>query len=222
MKEDFKQLITVPLSVQWHITTACNNKCKHCYMYAEETYENEKKNTLPLKDLIKILDDFESFEKKYNATSHRFSASLRDILNRLNLEVNRKNIQILSNKLREGFGQDLLAKVMSEDVKNDNNKIVIIDGIRRPADIKYLSKMPEFKLVYITADIKTRYKRLIKRGENTDDNIKTFKQFKEDHKAEADREIPNVGKTAKIKIKNNGTIKNLHTQIDKTIKEILK
>ena len=164
----------------------------------------------------------EYLEKKYSATSHRFSTSLRDVLSRISVEINRKNMQDLSRILREQFGENLLAKIISDDAKNDNNKIIIIDGIRRPADIEYLAKLPEFKLVYITASIKKRHERITKRNENKDDKNKTLEEFKKDHEAETEIEIPKIGKSAEIKIDNNGNFDNLYTQIDKTIEETLK
>jgi dephospho-CoA kinase len=161
-------------------------------------------------------------EEKYKATSHRFSTSLRDVLNRLSIEINRKNMQDLSRILREQFGENLLAKVISEDANKDNNNIIVIDGIRRPADIEYLAKLPEFKLAYITANIEKRHERIVLRGENEDDKNKTLAEFKKDHEAETELEIPKIGQTAKIKINNNGTYEELYAQIDKVIEEVLK
>lgn len=158
-------------------------------------------------------------EDKYKATSHRFSTPLRDILNRLYIEINRKNMQDVSRILREHFGQNTLARVISEDVKNDQNDVVIVDGIRRLEDIEYLKTLPEFKLVYITADIKIRYNRLLERGENEDDKDKTFEQFKKDHEAETELEIPKIGQTADYKIDNSGTLEELYQEIEK-IKEV--
>ena len=60
---------------------------------------------------------------KYGASSCRFSTMLRDILDRLYMEHSRENMQKLSTMLRQNFGEDVLAKVMSEDVKKDDNKI---------------------------------------------------------------------------------------------------
>ena len=73
------------IAFQWHITTKCSNFCKHCYMYDEETYIDERKNTLPLKSLIKILDGLENFEKKYNAQFRPFAISGGDPLLREDL-----------------------------------------------------------------------------------------------------------------------------------------
>ena len=159
----------------------------------------------------------EYLKEKYNADSYRFSDPLRDVLDCLCLDMNRKNMQILSLILRENFGQDLLAKIISERARNNNNAIIAIDGVRRPADIEYLKKLPEFKLVYITTDLKTRYERLTKRAENSDDTNKTFEQFKKDHEAETELEIPIIGQTASYKIDNSGTKEELYKQIDKII-----
>lgn len=156
-------------------------------------------------------------EKKYGASSHRFSNPLRDVLNRLHLEVDRKNMQDISIILRSQFGQDLLAKIISQDAANDHNSIVIVDGVRRPADIEYLKKLPEFKLAYITTDIKTRYERLVQRGENTDDKTKTFEDFAKEHEVETEANIPTIGKTADFIIDNSKGLEELYKQIDKII-----
>jgi len=156
-------------------------------------------------------------ENKYFAKSHKFSAPLRDVLSRIYVSNNRKNMQELSFALRQLFGQDLLAKTISQDVENDKNLVVVVDGIRRFADIKYLKHLPGFKLVYITADIKTRYERMTKRGENDDEENKTFEQFQLDNQAEPESEIPRVGETADATINNNGSQEELYEQIDKII-----
>jgi len=159
-------------------------------------------------------------EEKYKATTHRYSTMLRDILNRLYLKINRGNMQALSTILRKNFGEDILAKVITADVKNDNNKIIMVDGIRRMADIKYLIKLPEFKLVRIIADPKIRYQRITKRTENAGDRQKTYEEFLNDEKKEADADIPKVMEKAEIEINNNGGVNELYKQIDDLIENI--
>jgi len=159
-------------------------------------------------------------EKKYQAQIIRFSTPLRDVLKRLHLEISRENMQNLSLILRNQFGQDLLAKIISEDAKKSESQVTIIDGIRRIPDIKYLNEIPEFKLIYITTDIKTRYERLIKRGENEDDLNKTFEQFIKDNNAETEKDISLVAKSANFKLDNSGSIDDLNNDIRKILKSI--
>lgn len=161
--------------------------------------------------VVKYLED------KYQASSHKFSSPLRDGLERFHLEINRKNMQDISRIMREHFGQNLLAKVIAEDAKNDSHNVVAIDGVRRPADIEYLKELPEFKLVYIMVDMKTRYERLINRSENADDKTKTFEEFKRDHEAETEIYIKDIGSRAEYKVDNSGDFDNLYKQIDKIV-----
>jgi len=161
-------------------------------------------------------------EDHYGASCHRFSTILRDVLRRLYLPIVRENLQDLSTVLRQRFGEDLLAKIIAEDVKNDPHEIIVVDGIRRDADIAYLKTLPGFILLSLEVEAKTRYERLIKRQENADDASKTYEQFIADGKKEAELEIPNVMAKANYKLNNNGTLENLYQQIEEIIIELEK
>ncbi|MFZ4648007.1 MAG: AAA family ATPase [Patescibacteria group bacterium] len=159
-------------------------------------------------------------QKNYGATEHRFSTMLRDVLDRMHVEQTRTNIQDISTMLRQRFGEDLMAKVLTEDVKNDDHDLIIIDGIRRMADIAYLTKLPGFSLVSIDADEKTRYERVISRNENAGDGGKSFADFQKDAQAETELTIPEVMATAQITIQNNGKIEDLHASVDKLLSNL--
>lgn len=155
---------------------------------------------------------------KYSAKTRRFSTMLRDVLDRLSLEQSRDNMQKLSTILRQNFGEDLLARIMAEDVKKDNGEVIVIDGIRRLADIKYLKANPNFKLAYLEADMQKRYERITKRGENSDDAKKTFEDFKKAHEDESELQIRDLKKHADFLIDNNGNYEDLYHQADKILK----
>lgn len=161
-------------------------------------------------------------EETYGASVYKFSTVLRDILNRLYLPINRKNMQDLSLDLRNRFGSDILAKIISTDANNDLSEIVIVDGVRRMDDIVHLSNLPEFKLIGVAADINTRYERSKLRNENEGDADKTFVEFEHDCHKEAELEIPTVMGKADYHLDNDGSLENLYAQIDKIIEEIKK
>lgn len=158
-------------------------------------------------------------QTKYSAAPYRFSTILRDLCDRLYLEQSRDNMQTMSTAIRSYFGEETLSKVIAEDVKNEVGKIVCIDGIRRPGDVKYLRQIPGFVLINIFADMEKRFDRIKKRGENTDDTKKTFDQFKLDHKKEAELQIADIADEANEKIDNNGTIGELYSQLDNLAKK---
>jgi len=158
--------------------------------------------------------------EKYGATSTKFSTPLRDILNRLYLPISRENLQSLSLDLRNRFGGDVLARVITEDAKNSASEIIVIDGVRRLEDISSLKDLPGFHLISIDADPQTRYERMKTRNENAGDAEKTFKQFIEDGEREAERQIPETMATAHYHLDNNGSQEDLYDQIDKIITTI--
>jgi len=157
------------------------------------------------------------FVEKYNAKSFRFSTMLRDVLDRLHLEHSRRNMSEISKVLRGSFGQDMMAKVMAKDVEKIDSGLVVVDGIRRMEDIKYLRVLPNFKLIAIDVDMKVRYQRLIERGENSDDKNKTWEQFEADHKLETEVTILETMKAADIHIDNNSDLDSLYKQLDQLI-----
>jgi dephospho-CoA kinase len=161
-------------------------------------------------------------QDNYGASCHRFSTILRDVLGRLYLPIVRENLQDLSTILRGRFGEDLLAKIIAEDVKNDPHEIIVVDGIRRDADMAYLKTLPGFVLLSLEVEPKTRYERLIKRQENADDASKTYEQFLADGQKETELEIPHVMASANYKINNNGTLEELYRQIENIIIELEK
>ena len=155
--------------------------------------------------------------EKYNAKTWRFSTMLRDVSDRLSLEQSRDNMQTLSTILRQNFGEELFARVMAEDVKKDTGEVIIIDGVRRLADIKYLKKIPQFKLAYLEAEMPKRHERIVKRAENSDDAKKTFEDFKKAHEDESELQIKDLKNHADFLIDNNGSYEDLYAQVDKIL-----
>src|SRR3989339_833723 len=73
-------------------------------------------------------------EKKHGATGCRFSSILR-----------------------QKFGEDILAKAIASDAIKLKSNIVVVDGVRRMADIKFLKNTPGFYLVAVDAEPKILY-----------------------------------------------------------------
>lgn len=158
-------------------------------------------------------------KNKYGAAVFSFSRMLRDALDRFYLEQTRANLIDLSELLRQRFGENILAKTMAQDIAKSSNPIIAIDGIRRPADIEKLKKLPNFVLVEIYADPQVRYERLTKRGTNADDLSKTYEQFLVDHQRSTELSILEIVKEAKEKIANNDTLEKLYQELDKLIEK---
>lgn len=161
------------------------------------------------------------FNKEHQADVIKYSDILKDILRRLNLENNRQNLQKLSTALRNSFGNDILAETLIKDIKKSKSKIIIIDGVRRQADISIFDNHKNFKLVAVKTSAKTRYQRITQRTEKDDDQDKTFNQFQKDQQREPEKEIDKMINSANYTLNNNNTLEALNRQIKKFIKDEL-
>jgi len=159
-------------------------------------------------------------KKKYGAETISFSQPLRDILDRLFLPQTRINMANLGISLRGAFGQDLLSKVIATEIKMSKKKIQVLPNVRLESDIAHLKNEPGFILINIEADIKTRFKRIKKRGQNADDRSKTWAGFLKDAKLPTEIQIRKLAKKCKYKLDNNGSLKELEKQVDALIKKI--
>jgi len=79
----------------------------------------------------------------------------------------RETLQDIGDELRRRYGEAVLAKKAVAILKKDHKQF-IITGIRNPAEIKFLRKLPNFILVAIKTDQKIRFKRLLKRAKPWD------------------------------------------------------
>lgn len=121
-------------------------------------------------------------------------------------------MQKLSTALRNAFGDDTLSEIILADVGQSESLFIVIDGVRRESDIKYLRNLEGFKLIYIDADLKTRYTRITFRGENSSDTTKTIEEFLRETEAEPEARIRELKDISDIILENNGTIEDLEKQ----------
>lgn len=146
----------------------------------------------------------------------RFSDALTEILRIFFDSIKREDQQWLSSALRGRFGGDILVKALVKKVKSIEKGIIILNGVRRPADFEALRKIGG-KLVYITADPEKRWERVKVRKEKADDDV-SFEKFLELDKAEAESQISVIGSEADFKIENNGSKELFFKEIKKNLR----
>ncbi|MDP2103809.1 MAG: AAA family ATPase [Candidatus Gracilibacteria bacterium] len=154
----------------------------------------------------------------HDAVMYKFSDSLRDILDRIHRDKSRDNIQKISTALRSAFGDDILSEIILGDIGASDASLIIVDGVRRDSDIKYLKNLPGFRLVYIDAELTVRYARVIARGENSNDTTKTLEEFLRESEAETETRIRGLRDIAQVVIENNGTLEAFEEQCENLLK----
>ncbi len=158
--------------------------------------------------------------KKYNASHYTYSTPLKQILDILCIEPTRVNLIDLFLVLAPRFGEEVLARPMKQAVENDPNEYIVVEGIRRPADISLLKQLPHFHLIGVRSESRTRYDRITKRREKTDDDSKTYEEFLEDHQRKTELLIGDMVESSDVVIDNNGSIDELEQQIETMIGKI--
>lgn len=159
-------------------------------------------------------------KKKYGAETISFSVPLRDILDRLHLPQTRINMSNIGEDLRKRFDHDILSRVIAADVLASKAQIITLPNIRLFEDIIHLKKIPGFHLVAIDTDMKTRFQRLKKRGQNADDKSKTWPQFVKDSKLYTEIHIRDIMKKSKYRLDNNGSFNDLYRQVEELLKKL--
>jgi len=123
-----------------------------------------------------------------------------------NLEPTGENLGKLMLELRDKNGPGAVANLLTEQIKNSQSEVIIIDGVRSTAEIEVLKNVGIVKLLSIEASADTRYKFLGGRGRS--DDPETREKFEERDK----REIGvGIGKSMEIA---DETISNSHITLD--------
>ncbi len=152
---------------------------------------------------VKILT--ESLSHKSIAHYH-FSDILSKTLSLWNLPLSRANMQILAISMVSSFGKYTLSNALKTIIKKDQSDIIIVDGVRWEADLEMLRSFPTNYLIYITANPKVRYQRIISRNEKEGEGNTTYQQFLNEEKSKTETSIKKISRQADITIENESTL----------------
>ena len=160
-------------------------------------------------------------EQKYKLTHISSGDTLRNYVLENNLgSLDRKNLQINANKLREERGGDILIKIIFEKV-TDN---IIVSGLRAIEEVETFKKLGGI-VIAITAPIEQRYKLAQIRG-RIDDHIsfEEFKRIEDQENTNDSHKAQNLSKViamADFEVINDSSLEELFKKCDKTISQIV-
>lgn len=138
-------------------------------------------------------------------------------IERRGLPVDRSSMNLVGNDLRTKHGPAYIAETYAARAKEEGVDAVI-ESIRVVAEAVYI-KEHGGKILVVDADPKVRYERVVLRGSSTDKV--DFETFLEQERREMDAKeswnmnIGGVMQMADLRIENNGTLEELHKQIER-------
>ncbi|MBI2583992.1 MAG: AAA family ATPase [Candidatus Aenigmarchaeota archaeon] len=158
--------------------------------------------------------------EQYDYRLVHFGDIVREIAKKMNKEPNRDNLLAIQREYTKKHGIDYFAKEVVKRIEKGGFDKVIINGIRRPVDASVPKQRfgKSMILLQVDADPKIRFERMSKRGRVGDP--KTFGEFRRQENAEAKAfDFKDTLKLVDYKVTNNGTLEELHKQIDKLLEK---
>ncbi len=152
--------------------------------------------------------------QQHGAKAVKFSQPLRDMIHRCYVQETREAMSQLAELMRGEYGNDILVKTLIKDLESMDVSIAVFDGIRYFDEYNALKARPDFQLWAVDTDLEIRHARIVKRGENAGEADLTLEQFTKQHDLPTEQAIPELMTKADQTINNNGTMDELHAQID--------
>ena len=158
--------------------------------------------------------------EKKGFTHYSVRSEIEEEISRRGLELNRTNLGAVGTDLREKNGAGYFTNLFFVRAKENGVTNAVMESIRSVAEAENVKEHGGILLV-VDADKKVRYERAIKRASGTDQV--TFEEFciqedremiSKDPSNPAVMNMEEVIKMADYTLQNNGTLEELHTQID--------
>ena len=149
-------------------------------------------------------------------SSFSLSDMIRRELEARGLEESRERMIQVGRELREAGGPGVLAEKAIETLESDRN--YAIDSIRHPAEVAALRGCGQpFKLIWVEADIQTRFQRLQRRGRKGDpqtlEKLRSLEGMELGSDDPAAQQLLAVKELADFEVHNDGDLESLHQAV---------
>ncbi len=144
---------------------------------------------------------------------------VRNEAKKRNLEPSGKNIGRMAKELREKEGPGIIAEKCVDLIKNKDERVIIVDGVRSISEVNVFRQFWKFPIIAIIVSEQERFNRLFERGRS--DDPKNLNDLKERDKREIQFGLKEVIENADYKIQNNSTIEDLKKKTRNLILKII-
>lgn len=171
-----------------------------------------------------------NYLKKKGFLYFSLSDEVREEVRRRDIKkFSRKDLQDIGDDLRKRFGVDVLARRIYKKLLKQENRGMVVDSIRNPAEVRFLRRRGNFFLVGVKALRRIRYGRVLKAVREGDGKLIRWEEFlkvdRRDWGVGQKNFGQQVGKTmaeADFVIRNNKGLDELCAQIEAILVKIYK
>lgn len=162
--------------------------------------------------------------EKYGFKHYSSSGRLTELLEERGETVDRDGMNRIANELRAanpaGVPADTFKKYEAEDGESD----AIFESLHSVPEVEFIKSVGGV-VIAVTADPDIRYERISKRGSVKDNVTKEefIAQQEREEKGSSDPNKSNIFDTLKeadFTIQNNGTLEELHAQVDRILSQL--
>ena len=143
---------------------------------------------------------------------------VRDEAKRLGLEPSPANLGVIALKLRKEEGPAVVARVLGDQMKNDDSKIVMVEGVRSVNELQEFRKHFKVTVLAVICSSRTRYSRLKRRGRS--DDPRNISEFRERDRRELSLGIGEVIDTADKCVKNEADAMTFTRKVHAALEEM--
>jgi dephospho-CoA kinase len=157
-------------------------------------------------------------------THYSSSDKLKEILSERGQTKTRHDMSSLAEELLASYPGGGILALNIERAERDGAKDLVLEAIHRPSEADFVRSKGGV-IWGVDADVDIRYQRTLMRGDGEKDAV-TLEQFKEnmareeEGKRELTSNIRDVINNADVVFMNNGTLEELHTQVDAALAKI--
>jgi inosine/xanthosine triphosphate pyrophosphatase family protein/dephospho-CoA kinase len=153
-----------------------------------------------------------------NGLLHIEASAIVRMLQR-NTDLDHTSVFEFATKLMAESGPDVVARKILQIYTSKFDKGVVITGFRTIEELEVLkSNYPRAKLLYIEASERTRFQRMLERGRSP--NCHTIEEFRKIDAQQWSFGLLRVAEDfAELRLVNEGTMDQFHTQIDAVLSE---
>jgi dephospho-CoA kinase len=157
-------------------------------------------------------------------THYSASGFITEEIKRRGLPVDRDSMTVVANELRKEHGPTYIMEALYRRA-NEAGGDVVIESLRAVAEAQKIKELGG-KVIGVDADSRLRYERACKRGSEKD--IVSYEKFLAQERAESNPDDPTKQdvfaalKESDFIVTNNGTLDELHAQIEEVLRQITK
>ncbi len=158
--------------------------------------------------------------EEYGFFSSSCSDRIREEILKQGKEINRETLQEVGGILRKQHGPAVLAEKTWQNLLENKVEKAVIDSIRGIEEVEYLKRIKNFYLIFVDADMKTRFQRTVERGRGDPVTWGEFIKSEERDLTGDGRNITACIEAADFKIENDGTLGQLYVQLEEILRGI--